>query len=99
MNPSSAVDSRSPHEVGDSHADATAEGNASGETANEGGGQSSFCARSHWRPEEDCKLRELVALHGPQNWKLIAAKLHGRSGKLHGSCLFRISQNYGDGLC
>ncbi|CAL9068580.1 transcription factor CSA-like [Musa acuminata AAA Group] len=86
MNPSSAVDSRSPHEVGDSHAEATAEGNASGETANEGGGQSSFCARSHWRPEEDCKLRELVALHGPQNWKLIAAKLHGRSGK---SCRLR----------
>ncbi|RWV91498.1 hypothetical protein GW17_00046215 [Ensete ventricosum] len=87
MNPSSGVDRRSPHEVdGDGHAEATAEGNASGEMANEGGGQSRFCARSHWRPEEDCKLRELVALHGPQNWKLIAAKLHGRSGK---SCRLR----------
>nr|CAB3476877.1 unnamed protein product [Digitaria exilis] len=45
-----------------------------------------LCARGHWRPAEDAKLRELVALHGPQNWNLIAEKLHGRSGK---SCRLR----------
>ncbi|PKA61829.1 Transcription factor MYB44 [Apostasia shenzhenica] len=41
---------------------------------------SKLCSRGHWRPEEDVKLRELVARHGPQNWNLIALKLHGRSG-------------------
>lgn len=47
-----------------------------------GGGQSSrLAARGHWRPAEDAKLRELVALYGPQNWNLIAEKLDGRSGK------------------
>ncbi|KAA8541476.1 hypothetical protein F0562_025439 [Nyssa sinensis] len=30
---------------------------------------------------EDTKLKELVALYGPQNWNLIANKLEGRSGK------------------
>ncbi|MQM19832.1 hypothetical protein Taro_052844, partial [Colocasia esculenta] len=49
-------------------------------------GQSKLCARGHWRPAEDAKLRELVALYGPQNWNLIADKLEGRSGK---SCRLR----------
>lgn len=43
-------------------------------------GQSKLCARGHWRPAEDTKLKELVALYGPQNWNLIAEKLEGRSG-------------------
>ncbi|KAJ4835403.1 hypothetical protein Tsubulata_010569 [Turnera subulata] len=50
------------------------------------GGQSKACARGHWRPAEDSKLKELVALYGPQNWNLIAEKLQGRSGK---SCRLR----------
>ncbi|XP_076941730.1 uncharacterized protein LOC143611411 [Bidens hawaiensis] len=44
------------------------------------------CARGHWRPAEDAKLKELVALYGPQNWNLTAEKLDGRSGK---SCRLR----------
>ncbi|KAG0580407.1 hypothetical protein KC19_4G171000 [Ceratodon purpureus] len=48
--------------------------------------QSKLCPRGHWRPAEDEKLRELVAQYGPQNWNLIAEKLHGRSGK---SCRLR----------
>lgn len=44
-------------------------------------GQSKLCARGHWRPAEDTKLKELVAHYGPQNWNLIAEKLEGRSGK------------------
>ncbi|KAL6974978.1 hypothetical protein U1Q18_042310 [Sarracenia purpurea var. burkii] len=48
--------------------------------------QSKSCARGHWRPAEDAKLRELVALYGPQNWNHIADKLEGRSGK---SCRLR----------
>ncbi|TKW12535.1 hypothetical protein SEVIR_5G041700v4 [Setaria viridis] len=51
-----------------------------------GGGQGKLCARGHWRPSEDAKLKELVAQHGPQNWNLIAEKLDGRSGK---SCRLR----------
>ncbi|XP_010551438.1 PREDICTED: transcription factor GAMYB-like [Tarenaya hassleriana] len=43
-------------------------------------------SKGHWRPAEDNKLRELVAVYGPQNWNLIAEKLHGRSGK---SCRLR----------
>ena len=39
-----------------------------------------LCARGHWRPHEDAKLKELVAQFGPQNWNLIAEKLKGRSG-------------------
>lgn len=39
-----------------------------------------LCSRGHWRPAEDTKLKELVALYGPQNWNLIAEKLEGRSG-------------------
>ncbi|KAJ8569961.1 hypothetical protein K7X08_006538 [Anisodus acutangulus] len=49
-------------------------------------GQSKLCARGHWRPAEDAKLKELVAIYGPQNWNLIAEKLEGRSGK---SCRLR----------
>ncbi|XP_042054098.1 transcription factor MYB105-like isoform X2 [Salvia splendens] len=49
-------------------------------------GQSKLCARGHWRPAEDAKLKDLVALYGPQNWNLIAEKLDGRSGK---SCRLR----------
>ncbi|KAG0462368.1 hypothetical protein HPP92_020844 [Vanilla planifolia] len=48
--------------------------------------QSKLCARGHWRPVEDAKLRELVSQYGPQNWNLIAEKLEGRSGK---SCRLR----------
>lgn len=49
-------------------------------------GQSKLCARGHWKPAEDTKLKELVAVYGPQNWNLIAEKLEGRSGK---SCRLR----------
>ncbi|XP_074369291.1 uncharacterized protein LOC141710631 [Apium graveolens] len=45
-----------------------------------------LCARGHWRPHEDAKLKELVAHYGPQNWNLIAENLPGRSGK---SCRLR----------
>ncbi|XP_073148309.1 transcription factor MYB105-like [Henckelia pumila] len=45
-----------------------------------------ICGRGHWRPAEDMKLKEVVALYGPQNWNLIAQKLEGRSGK---SCRLR----------
>ncbi|XP_023528174.1 transcription factor CSA-like [Cucurbita pepo subsp. pepo] len=45
-----------------------------------------LCARGHWRPAEDAKLKELVARYGPQNWNLIAENLRGRSGK---SCRLR----------
>ncbi|XP_073037096.1 uncharacterized protein [Primulina eburnea] len=51
-----------------------------------GNGQSKLCARGHWRPGEDAKLKELVAIYGPHNWNLIAQKLEGRSGK---SCRLR----------
>lgn len=52
----------------------------------DGAVQSKLCPRGHWRPAEDEKLRELVSQYGPQNWNLIAEKLHGRSGK---SCRLR----------
>ncbi|KAJ7976457.1 MYB transcription factor [Quillaja saponaria] len=45
-----------------------------------------LCARGHWRPAEDAKLKELVAQFGPQNWNLVAGSLEGRSGK---SCRLR----------
>nr|QIN53286.1 R2R3-MYB transcription factor [Selaginella moellendorffii] len=48
--------------------------------------QSKLCHRGHWRPAEDEKLKELVRIHGPQNWNVIAEKLEGRSGK---SCRLR----------
>ncbi|CAI9779592.1 unnamed protein product [Fraxinus pennsylvanica] len=44
-------------------------------------GHRKLCARGHWRPHEDAKLKELVSQYGPQNWNLIAEKLQGRSGK------------------
>ncbi|XP_072961861.1 uncharacterized protein [Typha angustifolia] len=56
------------------------------EGANHENGHPKLCARGHWRPAEDAKLKELVSLHGPQNWNLIAEKLEGRSGK---SCRLR----------
>ncbi|XAR65203.1 hypothetical protein NMG60_11009229 [Bertholletia excelsa] len=56
------------------------------ESCESSSGQSKLCARGHWRPAEDTKLKELVALYGPQNWNLIAEKLEGRSGK---SCRLR----------
>ncbi|KAH0451844.1 hypothetical protein IEQ34_019143 [Dendrobium chrysotoxum] len=56
------------------------------ENLNESTGLSSLCARGHWRPEEDSKLKALVSIYGPQNWNLIAEKLEGRSGK---SCRLR----------
>lgn len=37
--------------------------------------------KSAWTPEEDSKLQELVALHGPSNWSRIAAGLVNRIGK------------------
>ncbi|KAL6637736.1 hypothetical protein ACP70R_025308 [Stipagrostis hirtigluma subsp. patula] len=42
-----------------------------------------MCTRGHWRPSEDEKLKELVALYGPHNWNAIAEKLQGRSGTSH----------------
>lgn len=51
-------------------------------------GQSKLCARGHWKPAEDAKLKELVSLYGPQNWNLIADKLQGRSGILYFVKLF-----------
>lgn len=47
---------------------------------NDSCGQSKLCSRGHWRPAEDSKLKDLVALYGPQNWNLIAEQLEGRSG-------------------
>ncbi|OVA10790.1 SANT/Myb domain [Macleaya cordata] len=52
----------------------------------EGGQSNKLCARGHWRPAEDAKLKELVSQYGPQNWNLISEKLEGRSGK---SCRLR----------
>ncbi|OAY41873.1 transcription factor CSA [Manihot esculenta] len=49
-------------------------------------GHTKLCARGHWRPAEDAKLKDLVAQYGPQNWNLIAENLEGRSGK---SCRLR----------
>ncbi|XP_042440537.1 transcription factor MYB105-like [Zingiber officinale] len=55
--------------------------------SDECGHEAKFCAsRGHWKLQEDCRLRELVAIHGPQNWNLIAAEMQGRSGK---SCRLR----------
>ncbi|KAF5792036.1 putative transcription factor MYB-HB-like family [Helianthus annuus] len=42
--------------------------------------------KGHWKPSEDVKLRDLVALHGPRNWNIISDQLPGRSGK---SCRLR----------
>lgn len=70
----------------DTAATAAAGGNAADLQESSSSGQSRLAARGHWRPAEDAKLRELVALYGPQNWNLIAEKLDGRSGK---SCRLR----------
>ncbi|XP_022868065.1 transcription factor CSA-like [Olea europaea var. sylvestris] len=48
--------------------------------------QSKVCSTGRWRPSEDEKLQQLVALYGPRNWNAIAAKLEGRTGK---SCRLR----------
>ncbi|CAD6231963.1 unnamed protein product [Miscanthus lutarioriparius] len=48
--------------------------------------QGKHIARGHWRPSEDEKLKDLVAQYGPKNWRHIAEKLEGRSGK---SCRLR----------
>lgn len=34
-----------------------------------------------WKQEEDDKVRDLVAIHGPKKWSLIASQLPGRIGK------------------
>ncbi|ESQ47055.1 hypothetical protein EUTSA_v10028155mg [Eutrema salsugineum] len=47
---------------------------------------SKVCSRGHWKPSEDFKLQELVAVFGPQNWNHIAEKMQGRTGK---SCRLR----------
>nr|KAJ0209036.1 hypothetical protein LSAT_V11C400225050 [Lactuca sativa] len=38
-----------------------------------------FVVKGHWKPSEDRKLRELVAVHGPKNWNMISEQLPGRS--------------------
>ena len=45
-----------------------------GGNTNEGslGGQSKLCTRGRWRPAEDSKLKDLVALYSPKNWNIIA---------------------------
>ncbi|KAL9389104.1 hypothetical protein Peur_017709 [Populus x canadensis] len=72
------------HNANSSHEENPNENMISGRETDSG--QSKLCARGHWRPAEDTKLKELVALYGPQNWNLIAEKLEGRSGK---SCRLR----------
>jgi myb proto-oncogene protein len=58
------------------------------------GREPKICNRGHWRPAEDSKLKELVALYGPQNWNLIAEKLRGRSGNKRG-CKSTLSFFFG----
>ncbi|ESQ34310.1 hypothetical protein EUTSA_v10008049mg [Eutrema salsugineum] len=58
----------------------------SGQSWSSSSSKPSSLGRGHWRPAEDVKLKELVAIYGPQNWNLIAEKLQGRSGK---SCRLR----------
>nr|PNR34685.1 hypothetical protein PHYPA_022583 [Physcomitrium patens] len=48
----------------------------------DGAVQSKLCPRGRWRPAKDEKLRELVSQYRPQNWSLIAEKLHGKSCRL-----------------
>ncbi|XP_030518246.2 transcription factor MYB56-like [Rhodamnia argentea] len=64
------------------------EGGAAAKSSGPGrnSGRTKVCARGHWRPAEDAKLKDLVAKYGPQNWNLIAENLLGRSGK---SCRLR----------
>lgn len=54
----------------------------SGQSWSSSSSKPSVLGRGHWRPAEDVKLKELVAIYGPQNWNLIAEKLQGRSGNL-----------------
>lgn len=59
---------------------------------------SRVCSRGHWKPSEDFKLKELVAVFGPQNWNYIAEKMQGRTGKICFFCysvlgLSRVSQS------
>ncbi|CAL5365246.1 unnamed protein product [Camellia sinensis] len=49
-------------------------------------GYTMLCARGHWRPHENSKLKELVTQYDSQNWNLIAEKLQGRPRK---SCRLR----------
>ncbi|XP_019186374.1 PREDICTED: transcription factor MYB44-like [Ipomoea nil] len=65
----------------------TGTNNGNGVPEIDGGGNCSrFIPRGHWKPDEDAKLKELVALHGAHNWNFIAHNLPGRSGK---SCRLR----------
>lgn len=66
--------------AGQSEGDRSRSPAASEQSNGQSGGNNKLCARGHWRPAEDAKLKELVALYGPQNWNLIAEKLEGRSG-------------------
>ncbi|CAA6668442.1 unnamed protein product [Spirodela intermedia] len=61
-------------------------GTATSTSTTGGSEDSKGCYRGHWRHHEDEKLRQLVEKYGPQNWNLIAEKLHGRTGK---SCRLR----------
>ncbi|CAD6238869.1 unnamed protein product [Miscanthus lutarioriparius] len=74
------------HEEQQQHHDAAEEVYHVDDVDDGGAGQGKLCARGHWRPAEDAKLKELVAQYGPQNWNLIAERLDGRSGK---SCRLR----------
>jgi hypothetical protein len=38
-------------------------------------------ARGPWSKAEDARLRQLVAMHQPKNWTVLASKLGTRSGK------------------
>ncbi|XP_010921315.1 transcription factor MYB105 isoform X2 [Elaeis guineensis] len=68
------------------HGDEKEDQGEDGEGGSHENEQPKLCARGHWRPAEDAKLKELVSQYGPQNWNLIAEKLEGRSGK---SCRLR----------
>jgi len=68
------------HEEQQRHHDAAEEVYHVDDVDEGGAGQGKLCARGHWRPAEDAKLKELVAQYGPQNWNLIAERLDGRSG-------------------
>ncbi|KAI6696992.1 hypothetical protein NL676_017111 [Syzygium grande] len=75
-------------EIGTEEQEQEEEGAAATKSSGPGrnSGRTKVCARGHWRPAEDSKLKELVAKYGPQNWNLIAENLKGRSGK---SCRLR----------
>ncbi|XP_076945641.1 transcription factor MYB52-like [Bidens hawaiensis] len=54
--------------------------------AEDGCEQRMLVTKGHWKPSEDVKLRNLVAVHGPRNWKTKSQQFPGRSGK---SCRLR----------